>query len=115
MALSNLVSIGPGNGLAPFGAKPLPEPMLTYHQLDPHKQTNLCEIWITKIKTNIIQEKGRNVICRMPAILSRPQCVNIPVLKIAIHSILTTIAQLYPLPEGPEMITTNYSYVLSLI
>ena len=26
------VNIGPGNGLVPDGTKPLPEPMLTYHQ-----------------------------------------------------------------------------------
>ena len=57
MALSNLVSIGPGNGLAPFGAKPLPEPMLTYHQLDPHKQRNLGEIWITKYKQTLFMKR----------------------------------------------------------
>ena len=26
------VNIGPGNGLMPDSTKPLPEPMLTYHQ-----------------------------------------------------------------------------------
>ena len=26
------VNIGSGNGLVPDGTKPLPEPMLTYHQ-----------------------------------------------------------------------------------
>ena len=29
------VNIGSGNGLLPDGTKPLPEPMLTYHQLSP--------------------------------------------------------------------------------
>ena len=28
----NWVNIGSGNGLLPDGTKPLPEPMLTYHQ-----------------------------------------------------------------------------------
>ena len=34
MALWVLVGIGLGNGLVPSGTKPLPEPMMTYHQLD---------------------------------------------------------------------------------
>ena len=29
------VNIGSGNGLLPDGTKPLPEPMLTYHQYGP--------------------------------------------------------------------------------
>ena len=33
MATSVWVNIGSGNGLLPDGTKPLPEPMLTYHQL----------------------------------------------------------------------------------
>ena len=32
MAAENWVNIGSGNGLLPDGTKPLPEPMLTYHQ-----------------------------------------------------------------------------------
>ena len=32
MAPEILVNIGSGNGLLPDGTKPLPEPMLTYHQ-----------------------------------------------------------------------------------
>ena len=32
MASLNLVNIGYGNGLLPDGTKPLPKPMLTYHQ-----------------------------------------------------------------------------------
>ena len=35
MALEILVNTGSGNGLLPDGTKPLPEPMLTYHQLVP--------------------------------------------------------------------------------
>ena len=32
MATENWVNIGSGNGLLPDGTKPLPQPMLTYHQ-----------------------------------------------------------------------------------
>ena len=32
MALEILVNTGSSNGLLPDGTKPLPEPMLTYHQ-----------------------------------------------------------------------------------
>ena len=32
MTTEILVNIGLGNGLLPDGTKPLPEPMLTYHQ-----------------------------------------------------------------------------------
>ena len=35
MELEILVNTGSGNGLLPDGTKPLPEPMLTYHQLGP--------------------------------------------------------------------------------
>ena len=34
MATENWVNIGSGNGLLSDGTKPLPEPMLTYHQYD---------------------------------------------------------------------------------
>ena len=33
MATQNWVNIGSGNGLVPDGTKPLPEPMLTNHQM----------------------------------------------------------------------------------
>ena len=32
MVIEILVNTGSGNGLLPDGTKPLPEPMLTYHQ-----------------------------------------------------------------------------------
>ena len=35
MATQILVNIGSGNGLLPDGAKPLLEPMLTYHKYEP--------------------------------------------------------------------------------
>ena len=35
MALEILVKTGSGNGLLPDGTKPLPEPMLIYHQQGP--------------------------------------------------------------------------------
>ena len=34
MALDMLANTGSGNGLLPHGTKPLPKPMLTYHQHD---------------------------------------------------------------------------------
>ena len=37
MATEIWVNIGSGNGLLPDGTKPLPEPMLTDHQLSPVK------------------------------------------------------------------------------
>ena len=40
MALEILVNTGSGNGLLPDGTKPLPEPMLTYHQ-----QGSVAFIW----------------------------------------------------------------------
>ena len=35
MASEILVNIGSGNGLVPNGTKPIPEPVLTYHQWGP--------------------------------------------------------------------------------
>ena len=35
MEMQMAVNTGSGNGLLPDGTKPLPEPMLTYHHLDP--------------------------------------------------------------------------------
>ena len=35
MATEIWVNIGSGNGLLPDGTKPLPEPMLTFHNLSP--------------------------------------------------------------------------------
>ena len=37
MVTENRVNIGSGNDLLPDDIKPLPEPMLTYHQLHPAK------------------------------------------------------------------------------
>ena len=48
------------------GAKPLSEPMLEYHQLDPKEQTTIS-----------YQENAfEKVVCEMAAILSPPQCVK---------------------------------------
>ena len=47
--MENLVNIGPGNGLPPGGSKPLPEPMLTYHQLSCSQQLNAIQWWIIKV------------------------------------------------------------------
>ena len=35
MVSFNLINIGSDSGLSPDGTKPLPEPMLTYHQQGP--------------------------------------------------------------------------------
>ena len=55
-------------------AKPLSEPMLEYCWLDPREQTSV------KINQNLyisIQENAfENVVRKIAAILSRPQCVN---------------------------------------
>ena len=43
------VNIGSGNGLVPDGTKPLPEPMLTYHQWGPVTFTWGYHHWICEI------------------------------------------------------------------
>ena len=54
-----------------FGAKPLPKPMLTY-----------CEFHMFQWASNkneiiLIQENAfKNVVCKMAAILFRPQCIK---------------------------------------
>ena len=57
-----------------FDAKPLPEPMLPYCQLDFWEQItyNLHQNSIIFIQENVFE----NVVWKMAAILSRPQCVN---------------------------------------
>ena len=47
----NLGQIGSGNGLVPDGTKPLPEPMLTYHQQGPVAFT-----WVQKIPQPSVTE-----------------------------------------------------------
>ena len=49
-----------------FGAKPLPEPVLAYCQLDSNRNS------IIFIHENAFE----TVVCEMAAILSRPQCVK---------------------------------------
>ena len=51
------------------GAKPLPEPMLTYCQLDPQEQTSVK--FESKYKTFIQENPVENIVCRIVAILSR--------------------------------------------
>ena len=57
MAKENWVNIGSGNGLLADGTKPLPEPMLCFHQwVDVHLRGNLKEIFqspIVKISLKI--------------------------------------------------------------
>ena len=54
-----------------FGAKPLSEPMLPYCQLDPKEHISV-KFHLKSIQVNALE----NVICKMAAISSQPQCVN---------------------------------------
>ena len=53
----------------PIGAKPLPEPMLTYCQLRPSVQTSMKSESKFKIFNN--ENAFENVVCELAAILSR--------------------------------------------
>ena len=58
------------------GAKPLPEPMMTYYQSDLYKQTS---IWFwSKCNHFHWRKKFKNAFCKLSAILSRPKCPNLP-------------------------------------
>ena len=59
-----------------FGAKPLPEPMLTYCEMYPKKQTSVkCE---SKYKTFLFihENEFENIVCKILAILSRGRQVK---------------------------------------
>ena len=72
-----LANIGSGNGLLPVGTKPLPEPMLTYCQLKFESNTKI-----------LIEENAfPNVVCKMVAILCRPQCVKLGLVLSSIKSL----------------------------
>ena len=56
------------------GAKPLSEPMLEYYWLD---RRNTLQLDFNQNSNIFIQENAfESVVCKMAAILSRPQCVN---------------------------------------
>ena len=56
-----------------FGAKPLSEPMLPCCQLEPKEN-----ILLTKFLKDFIKENAlKNVVCKMSAMLSRPQYVKL--------------------------------------
>ena len=57
-----------------FGAKPLPEPMLTYFQLNPYEQTTVK--FAFKYIFFIVENAFENVVCEMSDILSRGRWVN---------------------------------------
>ena len=57
------------------GAKPLSEPMRDYRQLDPWEQ-KFSEIFIQNSYIFIQEKAFEQVVCKMAAILSRPQCVK---------------------------------------
>ena len=56
------------------GAKPLSEPMQPYCQLDPRE--NISVKFYLKLKKFILDYTLENFVCKMAAILSRPQCVK---------------------------------------
>ena len=61
-----------------FGARPLPDPVLIYCQLDPQEQTSV-NIRI-KMHTFFINEKAfENVVCEFATILSRKNELRINV------------------------------------
>ena len=66
-----------------FGAKRLPEPMMTYHQLDHNSKLN-----------NSQENEYQNVVYKMATILSRPHCIHGHVLpyRFAIRRSWTTFA-----------------------
>ena len=55
-----------------FGAKPLPDPMLTYHQLHPQEHASMK--LESKYKSFPQENPFINVICRMAAIMFGAQC-----------------------------------------
>ena len=56
-----------------FGIKPLPEPMMTYCQLDLQEQTVKLQWNVILIKEIFIQEKAfENAVYKMAVILSQP-------------------------------------------
>ena len=57
-----------------FGAKPLPEPMLKYCQLNLHKQTSI-KLW-PKFRHFHLKNAFENGVCQMADILSRYQSVK---------------------------------------
>ena len=57
-----------------FGAKPLPEPMLNYCQLDPSEETPVK--FDSKYKTFIYENAFENFICKMVAIYSKGRWVD---------------------------------------
>ena len=56
------------------GAKPLSERMLEYCNLNPWEQTSVK--YFRNLYTVIQENAFENVVWKMAAVLSRPQCVN---------------------------------------
>ena len=58
MALEILVKTGSGNGLVPDGTKPLPEPMLIYHQF--------CGIlWQFCVLSQVLWHSSEDIVIRI--------------------------------------------------
>ena len=58
-----------------LGAKPLPQPTMTFCQLNPEDPTPMKSE--SKCKIFIHENESENVVCEMTAIVSRSHCVNI--------------------------------------
>ena len=61
---------GSGYGLLLDGTKPLPGPVLTYHQLD------LCQHISIRLYSKVLRNAFENVICKIATTLFRSHCVN---------------------------------------
>ena len=72
MVLRILINIGSGNGLLPDSTKPLPEPLMTYCQCDPHSHCN----WNQNTKILFKENTFENVVCKTSSILFSPRYVN---------------------------------------
>ena len=72
MATQIWVNIASGNGLLPDGTKPLPEPMLTYHQEGPVAFT-----WVQFYQRYLSHQSFENYLSKILFKSPRDQWVNI--------------------------------------
>ena len=94
---------------AMFGAKPLSKPVLTCCSLDTLEQTSL------KLNQNtgicIFKNEGENVVCKITAILSRPQWVDIST-RVATATSLSMSYGYGKIPgDGWQLVCDNHGYI----
>ena len=75
MALYDLVNIDSGNGLAPIWRQAFTWTNVDLLTIVPI-QTNVNKILIEREKNSFEENSVENVVCKMSAILSRPQHIN---------------------------------------